>query len=372
MPKAAILTGLEQPLEIHDVELDKPHAREVKVRMGASGVCHSDLSVQNGTLMGVAPIVLGHEGAGVVEEVGEGVTSVKPGDHVVISWVPQCGDCYFCQHGQGELCKAADASLASGGLLDGTPRFSWNGAPLSQMAASGTFSEVSVIPESGAVKIPDDVDMKVAALIGCGVLTGVGAALNTADIKKGDTVAVVGCGGVGLNVIQGARIAGAAVIVAVDVAEARLDTARRFGATHTVRATRGDDEMRDVVAAVRGIAGARGADYAFECTAVPALGAAPLRMIRHGGTAVQVSGIEQVIPVDMELFEFDKTYVNPLYGNCRPSVDFPRLLELHRRGDLLLDELVTRTYALDDLDAAFDDLLAGRNAKGVIVLSDVA
>src|SRR3954469_7071852 len=240
MPKAAILTGLEQPLEIHEVELDKPHAGEVKVRMGASGVCHSDLSGQNGTLMGVAPIVLGHEGAGVIEEVGEGVTSVKPGDHVVISWVPQCGECYFCQHGQGELCKAADASLASGGLLDGTPRFSWNGAPLSQMAASGTFSEVSIIPESGAVKIPDDVDMKVAALIGCGVLTGVGAALNTANIRKGDTVAVVGCGGGGLNVIQGARIAGAAEIIAVDMNPMELDLAKQFGATEIVDASQGD------------------------------------------------------------------------------------------------------------------------------------
>src|SRR5437588_12451165 len=203
MHKAAVLPGLDQPLEIRDIEVEAPHAGEVKVRMGASGVCHSDVSVQNGTLMAPTPLVLGHEGAGVVEEVGEGVTSVKPGDHVVISWVPQCGDCYFCQHGQGQLCKAADASLASGGLLDGTPRFSWNGAPLSQMAASGTFSEVSVIPATGAVKILDDVDMKVAALIGCGVLTGVGAAMHTADIKKGDTVAVVGCGGVGLNVIQG-------------------------------------------------------------------------------------------------------------------------------------------------------------------------
>src|SRR5438445_9826501 len=164
--------------------------------MGASGVCHSDLSMQNGTLMGIAPIVLGHEGAGVIEEVGEGVTSVKPGDHVVTSWVPQCGECYFCQHGQGELCKAADASLASGGLLDGTPRFNWNGAPLQQMAASGTFSEVSVIPESGA-------------------------ALNTADIQKGDTVAVIGCGGVGINVIQGARIAGAGEIIAIDMNETK-------------------------------------------------------------------------------------------------------------------------------------------------------
>ena len=156
MPKAAILTALDQPLEIHDVELDSPHAGEVKIRLGASGVCHSDLSMQNGTLMGIAPIVLGHEGAGVIEEVGEGVTDLEPGDHVVVSWVPQCGECFFCQHGQGELCKAADASLASGGLLDGTPRFKWNGAPLSQMAASGTVSEYSVIPAIGATAKGDD------------------------------------------------------------------------------------------------------------------------------------------------------------------------------------------------------------------------
>src|SRR5207302_2518834 len=213
MPKAAILTGLDQPLEIHDVELDTPHAGEVRVRMAASGVCHSDLSVQNGTLMGVAPIVLGHEGAGIIEEVGEGVTDLKPGDHVVISWVPQCGDCYFCERDQHQLCQAADASLASGGLLDGTPRFKWNDAPLSQMAASGTFSEHSVIPESGAVKIPDDVDMKVAALIGCGVLTGVGAALNTLHIKKRDAAAVVVCVGAALNVLAGTGIAGATALL---------------------------------------------------------------------------------------------------------------------------------------------------------------
>src|SRR6266508_1384049 len=234
MPKAAICSELNAPLEIHDVELESPHAGEVKVRMGASGVCHSDLSVQNGTLMGATPIVLRQESAGIIEEVGEGVTDLKPGDHVVISWVPQCGDCFYCERDQHQLCQAADASLASGGLLDGTPRFKWNDAPLSRMAASGTFSEHSVIPESGAVKIPDDIDMKVAALIGCGVLTGVGAALNTADIKKGDTVAVVGCGGVGLNVIQGARIAGAAEIIAVDMNDTKLGLAKQFGATSTV------------------------------------------------------------------------------------------------------------------------------------------
>src|SRR5438445_10829847 len=227
--------------------------------MGASGVCHSDLSMQNGTLMGIAPIVLGHEGAGVIEEVGEGVTNLEPGDHVVVSWVPQCGECFFCQHGQGQLCKAADASLASGGLLDGTPRFRWNDAPLSQMAASGTFSEYSVIPAIGAVKIDDDVDLKVAALIGCGVLTGVGAALNTADIKKGDTVAVVGCGGVGLNVIQGARIAGAANIIAVDMNETKLQMAKEFGATATVNASQGDP-----VSEVMGRTAAGCADVGFD------------------------------------------------------------------------------------------------------------
>src|SRR5438445_4261391 len=207
MPRAAILTALEQPLEIHDVELDSPHAGEVKIRMGASGVCHSDLSMQNGTLMSAMPVVLGHEGAGVIEEVGEGVTNLKPGDHIVVSWVPQCGECFFCTRGQGELCEKANAAIATGGLLDGTTRCTSGGSPLFQMAASGTFSEVSIIPAIGAVKIPDDIPLTVAALVGCGVLTGVGAATNTADIRKGDTVAVIGCGGVGLHVIQGARIA---------------------------------------------------------------------------------------------------------------------------------------------------------------------
>src|SRR5256714_6132793 len=181
MAKAAVLTGIGQPLEIRDdVEVESPRAGEVRVRMAASGVCHSDLSMQNGTLMSATPVVLGHEGAGVIEEVGEGVEHLKPGDHVVISWVPQCGTCFFCERDQGELCEMGSMSMATGGLLDGTTRFSMDGAPLFQMAASGTFSETSIIPAIGAVKIPDDVPLKSAALIGCGVLTGVGAAMNTA------------------------------------------------------------------------------------------------------------------------------------------------------------------------------------------------
>src|SRR3954465_13878314 len=342
MPKAAILTGLEQPLEIHDVELDKPHAGEVKVRMGASGVCHSDLSVQNGTLMGVAPIVLGHEGAGVIEEVGEGVTSVKPGDHVVISWVPQCGECYFCQHDQGELCKAADASLATGGLLDGTPRFRWKDAPLQQMAASGTFSEVSIIPESGAVKIPDDVDMKGAPPIGCGVLTGVGAALNTADIKKGDTVAVIGCGGVGLNVIQGARIKGAGEIIAIDMNETKLQMAKEFGATATVNAG-----QVDAVSAVMDMTAQRGADVAFEVIGLAPTIDQATRMSRRGGETVLVGVPSMDVMVQVPAFFGvvlqSKTIKGCWYGSSNVQTDVPKLVDLYRSGELKLNELISRT-----------------------------
>ncbi|MBV8559306.1 MAG: Zn-dependent alcohol dehydrogenase [Acidimicrobiia bacterium] len=366
MPKAAILTGLEQPLEIHDVDLESPHAGEVKVRMGASGVCHSDLSVQNGTLMGVAPIVLGHEGAGIIEEVGEGVTDFKPGDHVVISWVPQCGECYFCTRGQGELCKAADASLASGGLLDGTPRFSWKGAPLSQMAASGTFSEVSVIPESGAVKIPDDVDMKVAALIGCGVLTGVGAALNTADIKKGDTVAVVGCGGVGLNVIQGARIAGAGEIIAIDMNETKLQMAKEFGATATINASQGDP-----VSQVMSMTEERGADVAFEVIGLGPTIDQTITMTRRGGQAILVGvprmDVMVTIPAFLGLVLQEKTIKGCWYGSSNVRQDVPKLIDLYKKGDLKLDELISREISLDEVNDAFEAMKTGEVARSVIV-----
>ena len=242
MGKAAVMTGIDQPLEIRDdVEVEAPRAGEIKVRMGASGVCHSDLSMQNGTMMAATPIVLGHEGAGVVEEVGEGVTigeARRPRGRLVGAAVRRV---LLLQRGTRATCASgANAALATGGLLDGTTRFTSQGAPLFQMAASGTFSEVTIIPAIGAVKIDDDLDMKVAALIGCGVLTGTGAALNTANINKGDTVAVVGCGGVGLNVIQGARIAGAGEIIAVDMNETKLQMAKEFGATATVNASQSD------------------------------------------------------------------------------------------------------------------------------------
>jgi Zn-dependent alcohol dehydrogenase len=333
--------------------------------MGASGVCHSDLSMQNGTMFGPAPMVLGHEGAGVVEEVGEGVTNLKPGDHVVVSWVPQCGECFYCARGEGYLCERSGAALASGGLLDGTPRMTSQGAPLYQMAASGTFSEVSIIPAVGAVKIPDDVPMGVAALIGCGVLTGVGAAINTADIKEGDTVAVVGCGGVGLNVIQGARIKKAGRIIAVDMAPQKLEMAKQFGATDVVNAADGDP-----VAAVQALTEGRGADVAFEVIGLQQTIEQVVNMTRRGGEAVLV-GVPRMdvmlqFPAFLGLVLNAKTIKGCWYGSSNTHQDVLKLVDLYKSGELKLDELISRTITVDEVNEAFEAMGSGEVARSVI------
>jgi NDMA-dependent alcohol dehydrogenase len=367
MGKAAVLTGIDQPLEIRsDVEVDAPHANEVKVRMAASGVCHSDLSMQNGTIMvGMPPIVLGHEGAGVIEEVGPGVTKLAPGDHVVISWVPQCGVCFFCGRGQPQLCEQGSAAMATGGLLDGTPRMSSQGAPLPQMAASGTFSEVTVVPEIGAVKIPKEIDLKLAALIGCGVLTGAGAAMNTARIRQGDTVAVVGCGGVGLNVIQGARIAGATEIIAVDMNETKLSLAKQFGATATVNASQGDP-----VSQVMSMTEERGADVAFEVIGLQQTIDQTITMARRGGQAILV-GVPKMdamitLPAFFGVVLQEKTIKGCWYGSSDVQRDVPKLIDLYQKGQLKLDELVSRTITLDQVNEAFDAMKTGEVARSVI------
>jgi S-(hydroxymethyl)glutathione dehydrogenase / alcohol dehydrogenase len=366
MPKAAVMTGIDQPLEIReDIEVEAPHAGEIKVRMSASGVCHSDLSMQNGTMMAATPIVLGHEGAGVVEEIGEGVTSVKPGDKVVISWVPQCGECFFCSKGQGYLCERASAALATGGLLDGTTRMTSQGSPLFQMAASGTFSEVTIVPEIGAVKIDEDIDMRVAALIGCGVLTGVGAAMNTANIQKGDTVAVVGCGGVGLNVIQGARIAGAGEIIAIDMNETKLQMAKEFGATATVNAS-----QTDPVSQVMAMTGERGADVALEVIGLQQTIDQTITMTRRGGQAILVGVPRMDVMVQLPAFFgvvlAEKTIKGCWYGSSNVQKDVPKLIKLYKSGELKLDELISRTIKVDEVNEAFDAMKTGEVARSVI------
>ena len=365
MTKAAVCQGIDQPLELLDVEVQAPKAGEVKVRLGASGVCHSDLSVQNGTLLQPLPAVLGHEGAGVVEEVGEGVTKLKAGDHVVISWVPQCHDCFFCSRGQPELCEAGSAALITGGLLDGTPRFILDGKPLMQMAASGTFSEVTVVPEIGAVKIDQSIPLTDAALIGCGVLTGFGAAVNTADIRAGDTVAVVGCGGVGLNVIQGAKHAGAERIIAIDMVDGKLQTAQKFGATDLVNA--GD---ADPVSQVRELSEQRGADVAFEAIGLGPTIDQTFNMIRRGGQAIIVGVPKMEVMASFNAsmgFVFGEKQVRGCwYGSSDVHRDVPKLAQLYQDGKLMLDELISREITLDEVNDAFEAMGSGDIARQVI------
>ncbi len=363
--RAAVCPGLDQPLVIEDLDLAPPQAGEVRVTMGASGVCHSDRSVQDGTLLGAFPIVLGHEGAGVVEELGPGVEGLAVGDHVAVSWVPQCGACFFCRRGQGHLCEAGKVALATGGLLDGTTRFSLDGAPVRQLACAGTFSQASVIPAIALVRIPDDIPFTVAALLGCGVLTGVGAALHTATVAAGDTVAVVGCGGVGLNVIQGARIAGADRIIAVDTVAAKLAMARRFGATDAVDASVGDP-----VSGVMALTAQRGADVAFEVIGLRSTIDQTITMTRRGGQAVLV-GVPRMdvaveVPAFFGLVLASKTVRGCWYGSSNVGRDVPALLEHYRQGRLMLDELVSRTIPLDGVNDAFAAMESGEVARSVI------
>jgi len=362
-----VLTGLDQPLTIRDdVEAEAPHAGEMRVRVAACGVCRSDLSVQDGTAPMPMPIVLGHEASAIVEEVGEGVDGFAPGDHVVVSWVPQCGTCFFCLRGQPHLCQAGDAVLFTGGLLDGSPRLRVDGAPLFQMCGTGTYAEETVIPAWSAVKIPDDVPLDVAALLGCAVLTGVGAALNTASIRPGDAVAVVGCGGVGLNIIQGARIAGAETIVAVDVNPTKLATAEAFGATHTVDATSADPAN-----AMRDLTGQRGADVAFEALGLGRTIEQTVEMTRRGGQAVLV-GIPRLdvmltLPAMLGFVLQERTIKGCWYGSSDIRRDVPHLIELYREGQLKLDELVSRRIDLSEVNVALETMKAGDGTRSVIV-----
>ena len=364
---AAVLTGVGQPLTLrHDVEVESPRAGEIRIKVAACGICRSDLSMQDGTTPIPMPAVLGHEASAVVQEVGEGVTDLAPGDHVVVSWVPQCGACYFCRRGQPQLCQAADAVLLAGGLLDGSPRLRLDGAPLFQMCGAGTYAEETVIAACAAVKIPDDVPLDIAALLGCSVLSGVGAALNTATISPGDAVAVVGCGGVGLNVIQGARIAGAEVIVAVDVHQSKLDTARQFGATHTVDATRSDPAN-----AVRDLTGQRGADVAFEVLGQGRTIEQVVEMTRRGGQAILVGipalDVMLTLPAFLGIVLQERTIKGCWYGSSDIRRDVPRLVDLYRNGQLRLDELVSRRIGLADVNGGLEAMKACEVSRSVIV-----
>lgn len=363
--RAAILREPGQPLRVEEVELARPQTGEARVRVAAAGVCHSDYHYMKGDLETALPAVLGHEGAGVVEEVGPGVTNIQPGDHVVLLWRSSCGRCAYCNTGRPALCTLGQQLRTSGRLTDGTSRFSQRGAEIRHFLGVSCFAEATVCMEQSLLRIEKDVPMPVAALAGCSVMTGVGAAMNSARVEPGSSVLVIGAGGVGLCAIMGAQLCGAAQIIAADLNPAKLEMARSFGATDVV-----DASSEDVVRAARQLSGG-GVDYAFEAIGRPETVTQSVRALRAGGVAVAIgitpaAARAEISPFDLVLQE--KTLKGSIYGSTRPHADFPRLFELYRRGRLPLDRLLSREYPLERINEAFDALLAGEVARSVVIL----
>lgn len=365
--KAAILYEPKQPLRVEDVELDEPRDGEVLVRVEAAGVCHSDYHFMNGDLPIGMPCVLGHEGAGIVERVGRGVTTVKPGDHVVLLFRPNCGHCEYCSQGRPALCWMAAQFRNTGHMLDGTSRLHRNGSEIKHFLGVSCFAERTVVPEQGVVPVPEDVPMEVAALTGCAVMTGVGAVMNTARVNPGASVLVVGAGGVGLNCVMGAVLAGAQPIIVADLVDSKLETAMDFGATHAVNA-----KTHDLVEGVRELTGGQGVDFSFEAIGNTRATRQAFDALRLGGTAVVVGiapyGSETSINAG-ELVYQEKTLRGSYYGSTRPQADIPRLLQLYKAGKLPIDRLITRRYPLEQVNQAYEALLAGEVSRSVLIPS---
>ena len=356
--RAAVFEG-PGPVSIEELELEAPRTHEVRVRMGASGVCHSDLHVVDGEWPRPTPVVMGHEGAGVVEAVGEGVRGVEVGDHVVLSWFYACGRCSHCLAGRAWACSGTRAGQCV--MDDGTTRFRrpGSGEDVYTYLAVGSMAERSVVPETAAIPIPREVPMEVAALIGCAVTTGVGAVVNTARVEAGASVVVIGCGGVGLSVVMGAALAGAHPIVAVDLSEEKLALAQEVGATETVDSVEAAAELLP-----------DGADYAFEAIGlVPTVEAMP-GLLRAGGVGVLVGLSAYGERASFEVYSFvdsGKTLVGSIYGGAVPALDFPRIARLYLAGKLPLDRLVSHRIGLDDVDEAFAAMRRRERARSVVV-----
>ncbi len=364
--RAAIANG-NGGFELGEILVHDPLEDEILVAIKAAGLCHTD----HDSMYWGKPVIIGHEGAGIVAATGSKIGHVKVGDSVILNWATPCGRCFQCLLGNTHLCELNSPVIAGGNgytqghaHLEGT---SWQGRPIERSFNLGTLSEYTLVKSSAVVKNPSPtLSFASASIISCGVMTGYGSVVNSAKVKAGSSVVVLGVGGVGLSVIQGAKICRASTIIAVDINEGRLAMSKDFGATHIIKARKDDKGLLNIAKRVKKLTQGRGADYAFECTAVPELGVAPLAMVRNAGTAIQVSGVEQEITVDMNLFEWDKIYLNPLYGGCNPVIDFPQIVRYYEADEIKLDEMVTKTYALDNLQSAFDDMLSGKNAKGVI------
>ncbi len=357
--RAAILRVPHTPVDIGRVDLDGPGLGEVRVDMAAAGVCRSDLHRLTGhTIVKNLPFVLGHEGAGIVESVGEGVSSLATGDHVVFSLTAQCGRCRNCTAGRANLCEWH--ALGTGHMPNGAWRFTEDGSPI--FADLATFSEQTVVAESYLVKIRDDVPLDKACLVGCGVMTGIGAVVNQAKVEPGSTAVIVGCGGVGLNVVQGCALASAARIIAVDTVDTKLALAEIVGATHLVNSSK-----QDALAEINRITGG-GTDYSFEVVGIPATLDLAFAAIRPGGTCVMVGlpAQEAQVTVPGRALFFDRAIMGTFYGGGRPREDFPWILDMYMDGRLKLDELATAARPLEELNQAFDDMKAGKQARTVL------
>lgn len=363
--QAALFCGADEPLRLQTVDVAEPRADEVRVRLSAAGVCHSDHRVLVGEWDAPTPLVLGHEGAGIVESVGPHVTHVSAGDPVVLSWTPSCAHCSYCVSGRPQLCTTASGNAYRHVLTDGTTRITADGVPAFSYLSVGSFAQYAVVPAGGVVRLDHQVDPAVAALVGCAITTGVGAAVNTRPVAVGETVLVVGAGGVGLSVIMGARLQSPSCVIAVDVADAKLELAKRFGATHTVNA-----RTDDVVAAIQDITGGRGVDVAYEAAGRVASIEQAFLALAPGGTVVVVGQVAsgQRISIDpMRMSGRELTLTGSNYGSARPTVDFPRILELYRQGHLPLDELISRRIKLDQVNEAFTAMAQGEIAGRVVI-----
>lgn len=361
--RAALLRRPGDRMEIVTLDLAPPRSGEVRVRMVAAGVCHSDWHLVTGDTKHPLPVVLGHEGAGVVDEVGPDVEGIAVGDHVALSWAPSCGECFYCGIGRPNLCGTYVGPIWAGTMLDGETRLSFEGAPVYHYCSLACFAEYAVVPAVSCVVVPPSLPLEIAAVIGCAVTTGVGSVLNTAEVQPGQSVVVFGAGGVGLSTVMGAHLAGAHPIIAVDPIESRRQAALDLGASHAL------EPGPDVVAKIRSLTGERGADYAFEAVGIPALQEQSLTAIRPGGTAV-FSGLSPMgsatnLPGAILVRE-EKTVKGSYYGTANPPVDFLRYAELSQNGQLPLDRLITRSYPLEEINEAFEDMLTGRTRRGII------
>ncbi len=362
--RAAVAHGAGEPLKVETVMFDDPGDGEVVVRVRAAALCHSDLHVINGALPAV-PMIMGHEAGGIVEAVGPGVSGLKLGDHVIFSFIPACGHCHFCQRGKTVMCERgpAPAGLPLSGRYQARLA---DGAEIGQMQRLGAFSERTVVHEDSCTMVPADMNLAAASLLSCGFTTGAGAVLSAAATQPGDSVVVIGAGGVGHAAVMGAVIAGASTIIAVDVQASKLDSARRFGATATVNASE-----TDWVAAVRELTGGYGADRAIS-SLTQSTGEHLQQLIAavsRGGTAVMVGSVTGLASIDVPprgLVWEAKTLVGTLYGTHDPRREQVRFIDLYRAGRLPLDDLITATYGLDEINVALADLSAGKNIRGVI------